>query len=73
MTATNTAVNMCIGDMCSEFLAQGAREPVNVDGRVADVVRTKVENNPSRWCFGEAEVCRRFHAREQQAMPCSTA
>lgn len=40
----------------SEFLAQGARDPVNVDCRVAELVRTKVENNPSRWCFDEAEA-----------------
>ena len=40
----------------SEFLAPGAREPVNVDSRVMECVRKKLENSPNRFCFDEAEV-----------------
>ena len=40
----------------SEFLAPGARDPVNVDCRVAEIVRKNIENTPDRFCFEEAEV-----------------
>ena len=40
----------------SEFLAPGAPDPVNIDCRVADIVKRKVQNSPDRWCFEEAEV-----------------
>ena len=40
----------------SEFLAPGATDPVNVDCRVAESVRKKVENSPDRNCFEEAEA-----------------
>ena len=40
----------------SEFLAPGAHDPVNVDCRVAETVRARVENSPDRYCFEEAEV-----------------
>ena len=40
----------------SEFLADGAHDPVNVDCRVAEIVKKKVETSPDRYCFQEAEV-----------------
>lgn len=41
---------------CSEFLAIGAHNPVNVDARVAELVRRRVDNSPTRYCFEEAQV-----------------
>lgn len=41
---------------CSEFLAPGAHDPVNVDARVAEAVRRKMHNSTDRYCFEEAEV-----------------
>lgn len=42
--------------LCSEFLAPGARDPVNVDCRVAETVRKNIEDSADRFCFDEAEV-----------------
>ncbi|KAK2167225.1 hypothetical protein LSH36_31g09031 [Paralvinella palmiformis] len=39
----------------NEFLAPGAKDPVNVDCRVAETVKKNIENCPDRYCFAEAE------------------
>jgi len=41
---------------CSEYLAPGATDPVNVDSRVADTVRHSIEHQMDRYCLDEAEV-----------------
>jgi len=46
---------MC-GCWCSEYLAPGATELVNVDSRVADTVRRSIEHHIDRYCLDEAEV-----------------
>jgi len=40
----------------SEHLAPGAVEPVNVDSRVAEIVRSRMEGQIDRYCLDEAEV-----------------
>lgn len=52
----------------SEFLAQGARDPINVDSRVADTVKQNKQNSPDRYCFDEAEVSAN---RERESTPFS--
>jgi len=42
--------------MYSEYLAPGATDPVNVDSRVADIVRRSIEHQMDRYCLDEAEV-----------------
>lgn len=39
-----------------EFLAPGCHNPVNVDSTIAELVRRRIENNPDRYCFDEAQV-----------------
>ena len=39
-----------------EFLAPGAHNPVNIDARIAELVRKRMEDNPNRYCFAEAQV-----------------
>ncbi len=51
--STNMSKTICF---CSEFLAPGAHDPVNVDCKVAESVAKKVQNHPDRHCFDEAEV-----------------
>ena len=41
---------------CREFLAPGAHNPVNIDARIAELVRKRMEDNPNRYCFVEAQV-----------------
>ena len=41
---------------CSEYLAPGATDPVNVDSRVAETVRRSIEHQMDRYCLDEAEV-----------------
>ncbi|KAL3874180.1 hypothetical protein ACJMK2_037227 [Sinanodonta woodiana] len=38
-----------------EFLAPGAHNPVNVDSRITELVRKRVEESPNRYCFEEAQ------------------
>lgn len=40
----------------SEYLAAGAVDPVNVDSRVADIVRRRLQPPIDRYCLDEAEV-----------------
>ncbi|KAL5008780.1 hypothetical protein ScPMuIL_014361 [Solemya velum] len=44
-----------VQEIFTEFLAPGAHNPVNVDSRIAELVRKRVENNPTRHCFEEAQ------------------
>lgn len=39
-----------------EFLAPGAHNPVNVDGTITELVRNRMEVNPTRYVFDEAQV-----------------
>lgn len=39
-----------------EFLAPGAHNPVNVEGRISELVRGRIENHVDRYCFEEAQV-----------------
>lgn len=39
----------------SEYLAPGAVDPVNVDSRVAEIVRRHMQEQIDRYCFDEAE------------------
>lgn len=39
-----------------EFLAPGAHNPVNVDCQIMELVRRRMENTPTRFCFEEAQV-----------------
>ncbi|XP_067681095.1 regulator of G-protein signaling 7-like isoform X2 [Haliotis asinina] len=48
-------VNKKVHEMFSEFLAPGAHNPVNVDCQVMELVRRRVENSPTRFCFDEAQ------------------
>jgi hypothetical protein len=41
---------------CREFLAPGAHNPVNVDGTITELVRNRMEVNPTRYVFDEAQV-----------------
>lgn len=41
---------------CREYLADGAKNAVNVDSQVADTVKQNVVTNPSRYAFDTAEV-----------------
>jgi len=45
----------------SEYLAPGARDPVNVDSKVAETVKRKLTQNPDRYCFDEAVVSNTVH------------
>lgn len=42
-------------DIYKEFLAPGCHNPVNVDSTIAELVRRRIENNPDRYCFDEAQ------------------
>ncbi|KAH3854989.1 hypothetical protein DPMN_097549, partial [Dreissena polymorpha] len=44
-----------VHEIYSEFLAPGAHNPVNIDARIAELVRKRVEDNPNRYCFAEAQ------------------
>lgn len=46
-----------INNLYREYLAPGARDPVNVDCKVAETVKRRITQNPDRYCFEEAEVC----------------
>ncbi|KAL8624384.1 hypothetical protein ACOMHN_012784 [Nucella lapillus] len=48
-------VNKKVHEMFSEFLAPGAHNPVNVDCQIMELVRRRMENNPTRFCFEEAQ------------------
>lgn len=48
--------NICSLCFIREYLAAGARDPVNVDSKVAETVRRKLNDNPDRYCFDEAVV-----------------
>ena len=37
-------------------MAPGAHNPVNIDARIAELVRKRVDDNPNRYCFAEAQV-----------------
>jgi len=39
-----------------EYLASGARDPINVDCKVSEAAKRKVAQQPDRYCFVEAEV-----------------
>lgn len=39
----------------SEYLSPGATDPVNVDSRVADIVRRSIDHQMDRYCLDEAE------------------
>lgn len=41
---------------CREYLVEGASNAINVDSRVAEIVRKNVVSEPSRYCFDAAEV-----------------
>lgn len=43
-----------------EFLAPGAHNPVNVEGRISELVRGRIENHVDRYCFEEAQVILNF-------------
>lgn len=43
-------------DNFREFLAPGAHNPVNVDGTITELVRNRMEVNPTRYVFDEAQV-----------------
>ncbi|KAJ8308814.1 hypothetical protein KUTeg_013688 [Tegillarca granosa] len=38
-----------------KFLAPGAHNPVNVDSRITELVRSRMEKNPNRYLFDEAQ------------------
>ncbi|KAL4238177.1 Regulator of G-protein signaling 7 [Mactra antiquata] len=44
-----------VHEIYSEFLAPGAHNPVNIDARIAELVRKRVDDNPNRYCFAEAQ------------------
>lgn len=46
---------MSVGNF-REFLAPGAHNPVNVDGTITELVRNRMEVNPTRYVFDEAQV-----------------
>ncbi|XP_041352932.1 regulator of G-protein signaling 7-like isoform X2 [Gigantopelta aegis] len=48
-------VNKKVHEIFTEFLAPGANNPVNVDCHVMELVRRRMENNPTRFCFEEAQ------------------
>ncbi|KAK6182564.1 hypothetical protein SNE40_010218 [Patella caerulea] len=48
-------VHQKVHEIFSEFLAPGAHNPVNVDCQIMELVRKRVENNPTRFCFDEAQ------------------
>ncbi|XP_064599679.1 regulator of G-protein signaling 7-like isoform X2 [Liolophura sinensis] len=52
---SNSEVQAKVQEIFSEFLAPGCHNPVNVDSRVAEAVRSRVETCPNRFCFEEAE------------------
>ena len=50
-------VHTCRIDMYyREYLAEGAKNAINVDAQVADTVKQNVVTNPSRYAFDSAEV-----------------
>jgi len=54
---------MFISHMCvyhREYLSPSARDPINVDCKVAETAARKVAEHPDRYCFMEAEVCYLF-------------
>ena len=43
--------------MCNrEYLSSSARDPINVDCKVAETAKRKVAEHADRYCFTEAEV-----------------
>ncbi|KAH9502596.1 Regulator of G-protein signaling 7 [Bulinus truncatus] len=48
-------VNKKVHEIFSEFLAPGAHNPVNVDCHIMELVRRRMENNPNRYVFDEAQ------------------
>ncbi|VDI20539.1 regulator of G-protein signaling [Mytilus galloprovincialis] len=48
-------VNFKVTEIFSEFLAPGAHNPVNVEGRISELVRGRIENHVDRYCFEEAQ------------------
>nr|KAG5695942.1 hypothetical protein BaRGS_017523 [Batillaria attramentaria] len=48
-------VNKKVHEIFTEFLAPGAHNPVNVDCQIMELVRRRMENNPTRFCFEEAQ------------------
>ncbi|CAH1790949.1 unnamed protein product [Owenia fusiformis] len=44
-----------VEEIYNEFLGPGAHNPVNVDCRVMELVRNKVNTKPDRYCFDDAE------------------
>ncbi|BFZ12476.1 hypothetical protein BsWGS_15515 [Bradybaena similaris] len=48
-------VNKKVHEIFSEFLAPGAHNPVNVDCQIMELVRRRMENNPTRFVFDEAK------------------
>ncbi|CAE1328338.1 RGS [Acanthosepion pharaonis] len=51
-------------DIYKEFLAPGCHNPVNVDSTIAELVRRRIENNPDRYCFDEAQVS--LHSKKKK-------
>jgi len=51
-----TLIVFDVRSIYSEYLAPGATDPVNVDSRVADIVRRSIEHQMDRYCLDEAEV-----------------
>ena len=49
-------LSLALWYLLSEYLAPGAIDPVNVDSRVAEIVRRNMQNQIDRYCFDEAEV-----------------
>ncbi|XP_064621607.1 regulator of G-protein signaling 7-like isoform X3 [Lineus longissimus] len=54
-SVSQSNVHKKVQEIYSAFLAPGAYDPVNVDSRVAEIVKKRVHNNPDRYCFAEAE------------------
>lgn len=48
-------VHRKVHEIFTEFLAPGAHNPVNVDGTITELVRNRMEVNPTRYVFDEAQ------------------
>lgn len=50
-----------VAQIYQEFLAPGAHDPINVDSRVSEGVKKRLQESPQdRYCFEEAEVYRSY-------------
>ncbi|XP_067942773.1 regulator of G-protein signaling 7-like [Watersipora subatra] len=48
-------VKTTVAEIYVDYLGEGAKNAINVDARVADIVKEKVVTNPSRYTFDSAE------------------